>query len=98
MPVRDVFTCSELPVLEDKAQLGEIVQSNEITDVIDMTNRSCVHKVVEEAELQENLKEYLPSDVNVFTPIFTTPTDIKRHRRGHQSQRSPILPGVVYPF
>ena len=41
IPMRDVFNCTELPVLEDTAQLEAIVAENQITDVVDMTNRSC---------------------------------------------------------
>lgn len=50
-PMRDLFTCTELPVMEDLKQLEEIVAKNEITDVIDMTNRACTSKTAEmEAE------------------------------------------------
>ena len=38
--IRDKFTCIELPDIEaDK--LEQIVQENEITDVIDLTNTAC---------------------------------------------------------
>ena len=39
IPMRDVYNCIEIPELEDPEQLQAIVADNQITDVVDMTNR-----------------------------------------------------------
>lgn len=38
MPVREVFTCKELPDLEDSEALQQVIEENQITDIVDMTN------------------------------------------------------------
>jgi len=51
-----------------------IIDLNEITDVIDMTNTSCG------TDHDIKIEEYIPKDVRLFTPVFTTPLDLKRFR------------------
>jgi len=38
IPMRDVYSCNELPQFDYSQQLEKIVAENQITDVVDMTN------------------------------------------------------------
>lgn len=93
LPIRDVYGCTQLPDLDDQALLENVVGENEITDVIDMTNTSC-KTLEDEVAPVTNLQE----GVRVFTPIFTTPLDIRGFKSQMTQTLSPILPGIVYPF
>ena len=96
LPIRDVFGCNELPDLTDAAALESIITENQITDVIDMTNTPFI-KAEEEGTVQD--LKHLPENVKLFTPIFTTPLDIRKQKAASkEGNRRPILPGIVYPF
>lgn len=45
-----------------------------------------------------NSRLSLSQEVRLFTPKFSTPTIIRQIRKGYQPSRSPVLPGIVYPF
>ena len=95
LPIReDRYNCKELPDLQHKDHLESVITENEITDVIDMTNTSC--KVRTDDDEDEKLE--VPKDVRLFTPIFTTPTNIREQKSCRSQLRSPIMPGIVYPF
>ena len=86
IPMRDVYSCNELPVLEDSSQLESIIQENQITDVVDMTNRDCESRLAslssgEESDSEQSSKGLgLPADVRIFAPKFSTPTIIRQMR------------------
>lgn len=40
----------------------------------------------------------LSGSVNLFTPVFTTPLDIRAMKACRSESRKPLLPGIVYPF
>ena len=65
------------------------MSENQITDVIDMTNTSCK---------EGTEKITLPSEIRLFTPVFTTPLDNRQHKANRRQVRTPILPGITYPF
>ena len=97
MPIRDSYTCTELPDLTDMAALEQVIGENEITDVIDVTNTSCKFNDDLQYTIEESL-ESISSKCNLITPIFSTPLDIREHRKQRVMSNRPILPGVVYPF
>ena len=79
-----------------------MVADNEITDVIDMT-KSGKKETEQESELNEQQmqqisSESLPKEVRLFSPIFTTPLGLREHKLSRKLDRSPIMPGIVYPF
>ena len=80
--------------MTSQVDLRRILDSNEITDVIDMTNTSC--KEDDSGEL-DKLTDF-PDNVRLFSPIFTTPLDIMAHKASRQSEMQPVLPGIIYPF
>ena len=99
--MRDSYNCNEVePLTNDETkegQLTKIIAENEITDVIDMTNTAC--KRAEEEPDCEILKNVTSSQsVHLFTPIFSTPLDIRMHKACRKQTFSPILPGICYPF
>ena len=96
LPMRDVYNCNELPDLGEGLRLQDFVEENAITDVIDMTNRSCIHRDPESTS-GSNI-ESLPLGVRVFSPVFTTPLDLREHKEMRAQSRAPVMPGMVYPF
>lgn len=68
------FQCTQLTDMRSRDDLGRIIDQNQITDVIDMTNTACK----EEGEL-DRISD-LPESVRIFSPIFTTPLDIQAHK------------------
>ena len=60
-----------------------------------MTNTAC--STTHTDKLEEQLAT-LADKVTLYTPVFTTPLDIREHRAARTMSTKPILPGVVYPF
>ena len=78
-----------------------MVTDSEITDVIDMT-KSGKKEFEQETESNEQIQhinsESLPKGVRLFSPIFTTPLGLREHKLSRKLDRSPVMPGIVYPF
>ena len=112
IPLRDKFDCHNLDDLESARDLSHVIAEHEITDLIDMTNMECKSKTsecsvdsgakIESVPIRKLLHSGNPTadkeQVRLFTPVFTTPTDIREHKACRPQSRSPILPGIVYPF
>ena len=93
---------------EKEEKLRQIIEQNEITEVIDMTNTACKRNQSDSdksAVLGNNASDLTiltnttedPS-IRLFTPIFTTPLDIFLNKACRKQKHSPILPGICYPF
>ena len=90
---RDNFqSINELSDLTSQDDLHMILDQNQITDIVDLTNTSC------KIETEHDKITGLPDSVRLFTPIFSTPLDILEHKASRQQKHSPVLPGIVYPF
>ena len=67
--------------MKSQADLHKILDQNQITDVIDMTNACyCEDREEEHGKLAD-----LPESVRLYTPIFTTPLDILSFKASRQS-------------
>ena len=93
IPLRDKFDCQNLDDLENPSDLSHMIAEHEITDLIDMTNMECKSKTsqcqadsgakIESVPIRKLVHSGNPSDkdqVRLFTPVFTTPTDIREHK------------------
>ena len=63
--------------------------------MIDLTNTAC--NAVAEDQSSSGVYE-LPKEIRLFTPIFTTPTNLRKHKECRKQLYSPIFPGIVFPF